>query len=165
MRAQRHHIIWLALIAIAVAGCGGKPQKVPNVTGERLDYAEATLEARGLSYEVHGGGKLGVIVSSNWWVCSQDPAAGKMAKSVGLVVARTCEETKGVPNVVGLNLHRARETLEAFGADVWVDPYYDEEDEEEPIVVERLWTVCDQSNSHVGGQWSVGLYVERWSCS
>jgi beta-lactam-binding protein with PASTA domain len=63
---------------------------VPNVTGEELDQAEATLLSETLGYKVFGGGLFGVVVAANWTVCSQSPAAGASARAVNLVVARAC---------------------------------------------------------------------------
>jgi beta-lactam-binding protein with PASTA domain len=63
---------------------------VPNVTGEELDQAEATLLSQNLGYKVFGGGVFGVLVAADWTVCSQSPAAGASADAVQLVVARAC---------------------------------------------------------------------------
>jgi hypothetical protein len=68
--------------------CGSA--SVPNVTGQELDQAEATLVANGLGYKVIGGGTFGVVIASDWTVCSQSPSAGVSASSVNLVVARSC---------------------------------------------------------------------------
>ena len=62
----------------------------PNVTGEELDQAEATLLAANLGYQTIGGGTFGVVIASDWTVCSQSPGAGTTASSVDLVVARSC---------------------------------------------------------------------------
>jgi hypothetical protein len=79
----------IGLVAL-LAGCGGSgpatPRKVPNVRGERLDYAEAKLEARGLQWEEVGGGTFGVVVRSHWYVDDQLPAPGKKATTVKLFV-------------------------------------------------------------------------------
>ena len=63
---------------------------MPNVTGTELDQAEATLLSQDIGYKVFGGGMFGVVVASNWTVCSQSPTAGDSANAVNLVVARTC---------------------------------------------------------------------------
>ena len=68
----------------------GTPAQVPNMAGEELDQAEATLLADGLGYNVIGGGLFGVVIASDWTVCSQAPASGATASSVQLVVARAC---------------------------------------------------------------------------
>ena len=61
-----------------LAGCGGtaKPKPVPDVRGQRLDLAEDRLDVRGLDYEEIGGGNLGIVIRSHWWVCDQAPAPG-----------------------------------------------------------------------------------------
>lgn len=82
----------IGLVAI-LAGCGGTPQpkRVPNVRYERLDIAEARLDARGLDWEEVGGGTFGVIVRSNWYVEEQIPKPGAKATTVKLVVER-CDD-------------------------------------------------------------------------
>ena len=82
----------IALVAV-LAGCGGssRPTRVPNVRYERLDVAEARLDARGLGWEEIGGGTFGVIVRSNWYVREQIPAPGDTATTVRLVVER-CDD-------------------------------------------------------------------------
>jgi hypothetical protein len=79
--------VLIALVAL-LAGCGKtvEPKKVPNLRGERLDFAEARLEARGLEWEEVGGGTFGVIVRSHWYVRDQIPAPGKKAAKVRLFV-------------------------------------------------------------------------------
>jgi hypothetical protein len=63
---------------------------VPALQGERLDQAEATLKEDHLGYKVFGGGVFGVVVASDWTVCTQTPAAGMTATTVDLTVARNC---------------------------------------------------------------------------
>ena len=67
------YLFALAIVcALAATGCGGNdPTVVPDVAGERLDVAVEELEDEGLAYEVIGGGAFGVVVKSNWRVCSQ----------------------------------------------------------------------------------------------
>lgn len=85
--------IALFICVAAVAGCGETPtpKRVPDVKYERLDVAEARLEARGLQWEEIGGGAFGVVVRSNWYVREQIPKAGKQATVVKLVVER-CDD-------------------------------------------------------------------------
>jgi hypothetical protein len=80
-------------LAALLAGCGGtaQPKRVPNVRGERLDVAEARLDARGLDWEEVGGGTFGVVVRSHWYVREQIPAPGRKATTVRLVVER-CDD-------------------------------------------------------------------------
>jgi hypothetical protein len=82
----------IALVML-LAGCGGtaQPKRVPNVRGERLDLAEARLDARGLGWEEVGGGTFGVVVRSHWYVREQIPAPGHKATTVRLVVER-CDD-------------------------------------------------------------------------
>jgi len=81
--------VLIGLVALLV-GCGQtvQPKKVPNLRGERLDFAEERLEARGLEWEEIGGGTFGVIVRSHWYVRDQIPAPGKKAATVRLFVER-----------------------------------------------------------------------------
>jgi hypothetical protein len=75
-------------LAMLLAGCGGTahPKR-----GERLDVAEARLDARGLGWEEVGGGTFGVVVHSHWYVREQIPAPGRKATTVRLVVER-CDD-------------------------------------------------------------------------
>jgi len=160
-------IVSLILFAtlILTAGCGhAKPRHVPDVRGERLDNAEARLETLGLSYEIRGGGKLGVIDDSNWWVCSQNPQPGRWASTVDLAVAESCQTQtpSAIPNVVGLNLHDAREALEAKNVELDDVQTYDEyygDDGDETIIVERNWDVCEQHTHNSTSRQSVELIV------
>jgi PASTA domain-containing protein len=68
----------------------GIPGSVPNVTGQNLDQAEGTLLSENLGYQTFGGGTFGVVIASDWTVCSQSPAPGTISASVNLVVARSC---------------------------------------------------------------------------
>ena len=81
------------VLAALLAGCGGtrEAKPVPSVRGERLDLAEAQLDARGIGWEEVGGGTFGVLVRSNWYVVEQIPEAGKKATAVRLVVER-CDD-------------------------------------------------------------------------
>ncbi|HEV2891940.1 MAG TPA: PASTA domain-containing protein [Frankiaceae bacterium] len=89
----------LALTA-ALTACGGdgKPAPaplppgatpMPDVEGLRLDAARSDLEKAGLDrsrVEVVGGGALGVVNESNWWVCDQEPDAGEAVGSKARVL-------------------------------------------------------------------------------
>lgn len=73
-------------------------QKVmPNVTGKRLDLAEADIQQAGLdedNIKIVGGGRLGVLNKSNWTVCSQSPAAGQpLPSEPQLTIDRSCPGT------------------------------------------------------------------------
>ena len=79
----------VTLCYLLFAGCGQtSPQRVPNVTGERLDVAEDVLDDAGLPYDVDGGI---VIIRSHWRVVRQLPPAGRRARLVHLVVEH-CED-------------------------------------------------------------------------
>jgi PASTA domain len=84
-------VIALLALSLVAAGCGpttAPPKRVPDVRSERLDLAEARLEARGLQWEEIGGGMFGVVVRSNWYVREQIPKPGTKATVVKLVVER-----------------------------------------------------------------------------
>ena len=84
----------ILLLPAVLAGCGGvaEPKRVPDVRGQRLDVAEARLDARGLQWEEIGGGVFGVLVRSNWYVDDQIPRPGKKATTVRLIVERNCDD-------------------------------------------------------------------------
>jgi PASTA domain len=78
-------------LLLVLPGCGStQPRVVPDVTGERLDVAEDTLDALGLRYETAGGGDFGIVVRSNWVVCAQSPPPDWVASRVLLTVTRSC---------------------------------------------------------------------------
>ena len=136
-------ILAVPLLALALAGCGsGTRARAPGVVGQRLDVAEDTLDAAGLRYETIGGGALGIVVRSHWTVCSQTPAPGVETGSVTLTVARSCGTAIPlvVPDVIDADLDDARTQLETAGFAVVA-----KSTDGDPILVESLWTVCDQS--------------------
>jgi hypothetical protein len=82
-----------ALALLIATACGSaRARAVPDVTGNRLDVAQDTLDASGLHYRTAGGGVFGIIVRSNWYVCEQAPPPKKVAKTVVLTVARSCPD-------------------------------------------------------------------------
>ena len=80
-----------AVLLLAGTACGPtRARAVPDVTGQRLDIAEDTLDELDLRYHTAGGGAFGIVVRSHWVVCEQDPPPGTVARSVLLTVARSC---------------------------------------------------------------------------
>lgn len=74
---------------------------MPNVTGDQLDYAKTQIEKQGIDekdIQVVGGGTFGVVIESNWIVCSQSPQASQSLENakVTLTVSRSCTGS-GVP--------------------------------------------------------------------
>lgn len=67
---------------------------MPVLVGLRLDLALSDLEVLGIAkddVELLGGGTLGVVDESNWYVCDQRPAAGEtQLVNLRLVVEREC---------------------------------------------------------------------------
>jgi beta-lactam-binding protein with PASTA domain len=156
-------ILPVVALSVVVVGCGGREAKaVPRVDGERLDVAKQTLDDADLGYEVIGGGAFGVVVESRWRVCEQHPKAGRRARSVELVVARSCPESppsRGVPDVVGFRLDAAEHELGKRGLEYYV--YSDDE-----VIIRSNWTVCDQypTPGERARNVDVELYVDRFSC-
>ena len=153
--------VLLLVVVFALAGCGGvaRPKPVPDVRGQRLDLAEDRLDARGLDWEEIGGGALGVVVRSRWWVCEQLPAPGKLGVTVKLVVERDCPTPPGqptVPNVIGKSLEDADHELDELGIAHDAETY----DGEVPLV-EHLWVVCDQDPMWGEPSSYAELYVAR----
>lgn len=153
------------LIAVAAvlltAGCGGQEADiVPAVEGQRLDLAQSELDDAGLGYEVTGGGAFGVVVTSHWRVCEQHPGPGQHARSVELVVARTCPRPAPadvVPDVTGLRLDVAEDELGERGLEYYVYPEGD-------VIVRSNWTVCSQYPEPGELAGVVELYVDHFSC-
>lgn len=159
---MRYGIVISAAVFLAIAaGCGGRETDVvPAVEGQRLDLAKAELDDAGLGYEVTGGGAFGVVITSHWRVCEQRPAPGGHAKSVELVVARSCPRpapSRAVPDVTGLRLDIAEEELAGRGLEAYVYP-------EGEVIVRSNWTVCDQYPEPGDLADEVELYVDHFSC-
>jgi hypothetical protein len=145
-----------AALLLGATACGStRPARVPDVTGKRLDVAEDTLDASGLRYRTAGGGAFGIIVRSHWYVCEQIPAPHRMAKKVTLTVARSCS----VPDVVGESLEDAEDELRDAGIEVSEHSL-----DGDPIVVDSLWTVCDQEPDAGAPAQPVELYVAQDWC-
>jgi len=155
-------LVLLLALALVLTGCGGEPspKPAPEVRGQRLDIAEERLDARGLDWEEIGGGNLGIVVRSHWYVCSQEPRPGKKATTVRLVVDRNCATFDFLlPNVEGMSLEDAEEELEQLGI-----PFEVESREEDTPRVEHLWEVCYQSPPAGQRATSLRLYVRRFDC-
>jgi beta-lactam-binding protein with PASTA domain len=110
-------IISVSAAAFVLTGCGkSDPEVVPDLRYERLDVAEERLDRLGLGYEEVGGGALGIVVRSNWRVCRQEPAPGKKATEVRLIVDRHCPPPPVrqvvLPDLVGDPLEQAEAALE-----------------------------------------------------
>ena len=70
-----------ALIAVPRLSDSGKTKSptgvtVPSLAGQPLDTAEQQLDRLGLHSNEQGGGLFGVLVPSDWNVCSTSPPAG-----------------------------------------------------------------------------------------
>jgi beta-lactam-binding protein with PASTA domain len=154
--------VLLVAVIFLFAGCGEavKQKRVPDVRGQRLDLAEDRLDAHGLGWEEIGGGTLGIVIRSHWWVCDQEPAPGRLERTVKLVVERECPNVPPqpplVPDVVGLSLEDATDELDDLGIAYDAKSY----DEDVPLV-EHLWEVCDQEPVPGARDSFVELYVAR----
>ena len=154
-------MVMRVIVAIAVllllAGCGGRPEpkKIPELRGERLDLAEDRLDALGVDWEEIGGGNLGVVIRSHWWVCDQVPKPGHRASKVRLVVERECISPPPpfIPNVIGMSLEDAEEALDEYGIGHSAETY-----EGDVPLVEHFWEVCEQ---RAEGRTFVELTVAR----
>lgn len=83
-----------AAIIVSLAGCsGGEPITMPDLVGKKLDAARTDVEQAGFDddVEVDGGGVFGIVVESNWTVCSQEPLSGEaITEAPRLTVDRSC---------------------------------------------------------------------------
>ena len=59
---------------------------MPKVVGMRMDRATRTLHKVGLRVNEECSGLFGCIVKSRWWVCEQDPRAGRKLNKYTVVV-------------------------------------------------------------------------------
>jgi hypothetical protein len=137
----------MALVGITACGGGREARVVPDVRGQRLDRAERLLADQRLDWDEQGSDGLGVLVRSNWTVCGQTPPPGKLARRVVLHVGKRCgrqspatSRAPRMPWVESSNLHDAEEQLDSAGI-----AYTVRTDDGDPVVIERLWTVCYQT--------------------
>jgi beta-lactam-binding protein with PASTA domain len=140
----------LALVPMLfLVGCGGGREQrvVPDVRGQRLDRAERVLADQKLDWNEEGSSGAAALVRSNWTVCGETPAPGKLARRVLLHVARVCgskpaPELSAAPRLPwldGTNLDDAKEQLDGAGIAYSIDT-----DDGDPVLVDGLWTVCSQ---------------------
>ena len=99
-----HAMKWLVIDSVCLTSCSFEPQSepsgasaqpsgiaVPDLSGSRLDAAQADLEGLGLRSDTVGGGLFGVIDPENWEVCATDPAGEatvKRGRTIHLLVDR-----------------------------------------------------------------------------
>jgi hypothetical protein len=80
-----------AVTAPAPAPADSASATMPDYVGQTLDVAEDELDSMGVTYHEVGGGAFGIVVKSNWEVCSTRPKSGKsidVASDVALIVQR-----------------------------------------------------------------------------
>ena len=147
-----------AASVLVLAGCGSnEPQVVPDVRHERLDVAEERLDRLGVGYEEIGGGTFGIVVRSEWQVCRQEPAPGRKASTVRLIVDRDCPPAPVtevvLPDLAGEPLEAAERALErrdvAYAVASWTGGR----------VVRAGARVCDQEPDAGRRAADVTLYV------
>ena len=150
---MRYALALVPMLFLVSCGGGREQRVVPDVRGQRLDRAERLLADQKLDWHEEGTSGVAALVRSNWMVCDQAPAPGKLARRVTLSVARHCEGTPKPTNTVptnavsvaprlpwldGSNLHDAKEQLDALGI------AYSVRTDDDYVFVDRLWTVCSQ---------------------
>ncbi len=108
-RRRRGRLIAVSLVMLCLAALGaaavvevprlsdsGKSAspggiRVPSLAGAPLDQAETRLKDLGLRYSEQGGGLFGVVVPSDWNVCTTSPPAGTTVRRgarIGLLIDR-----------------------------------------------------------------------------
>ncbi|MGW7138605.1 Stk1 family PASTA domain-containing Ser/Thr kinase [Streptomyces xanthophaeus] len=107
--------------AVALVVSKGRPVPVPNVAGQQVDQARATLEGLGLKVavapeEVNSPGAAGTVANQSVGAGTQ-AAAGD---TVTLTVSKGPRQLP-VPNVTGQDVDAARKTLEGAGFKVKVE--------------------------------------------
>lgn len=144
---MRYVLVLVPLLLLVGCGGGREQRVVPDVRGQRLDRAANALADQKLDWREDGTTGAAALVRSNWTVCSQAPAPGKLARRVLLRVARTCANKPTnpesadpkVPWLDGTNLDDAKEQLDAAGIGYSVDTH-----DGDSVIADRLWTVCAQ---------------------
>jgi beta-lactam-binding protein with PASTA domain len=145
---MRYALALVPLLFLVGCGSGREQRVVPDVRGQRLDRAERVLADQKLDWREQGTSGVEALVRSNWKVCGQAPAPGKLARTVVLRVARSCGSNPPptvtaaprLPWLDGTDLEDAKEQLDAAGI-----AYSVETDDGDPVLIDRLWTVCTQT--------------------
>ena len=145
---MRYALALVPLLFFVGCGSGREQRVVPDVRGQRLDRAERVLADQKLDWREQGTSGVEALVRSNWKVCGQAPAPGKLARRVVLRVARSCgskppptvSAAPRLPWLDGTDLEDAKEQLDAAGIAYSVDT-----DDGDPVLIDRLWTVCTQT--------------------
>jgi beta-lactam-binding protein with PASTA domain len=112
-------IVVIAIIASSGGFGHGSAHVVPDLRGQRLDLAEARVDAIGLDSDTRGGGTFGIVIRSHWRVCAQEPLPGRTARDVLLIVDRECQWD--VPDVTDQTLRQAEEAFARRGTPYVVD--------------------------------------------
>jgi beta-lactam-binding protein with PASTA domain len=144
---MRYTLALLPMFFLVGCGGGGEQRVVPDVRGQRLDRAERVLAEQKLDWREEGASGVEALVRSNWKVCSQAPAPGKLARRVILRVARRCGRRPAptvsaaprLPWLDGTNLEDAKEQLGSMGISYSIDT-----DDGDPVLIDHFWTVCSQ---------------------
>jgi len=164
---MRYALALVPMLFLVSCGGGREQRVVPDVRGQRLDRAERALADQKLDWREEGTTGVAALVRSSWQVCSQAPAPGKLARRVILRVAKSCGR-KPVPTVSlaprvpwldGTSLEDAKEQLDAMDIAYSVDT-----DDDDPVLVDRLWTVCSQTPDGGTRAWFIELRVSH-DCS
>jgi hypothetical protein len=137
---------------------GGPTAVVPNLVGQRLSAAQATLAAAGfekVSARDATGERRVVINSNNWLVRTQSPAAGTRLAKSATVTLNVSKPTDGpepgpiadgvVPAVVCKDLQTAQDTLQAAGFRDLASE--DGTGQARQQIIDRNWLVIAQSAS------------------
>jgi len=132
----------------SVAGAAASSASSPTSAASGSIAAERVLAQQKLDWREDGASGVAALVRSNWKVCGQAPAPGKLARRVILRVGKSCGGTPThavsaaprLPWLDGTNLDDAKEQLDAMGITYSVDT-----DDGDSVLVDRLWTVCTQS--------------------
>ena len=159
---MRYALALVPMLFVAACGGGSEPRVVPDVRGERLDRAERLLADQKLDWDEERDSGVSVLVRANWTVCAQTPAPGKLARRVVLRVAKRCPAAATtrkpplLPWLIGSDLHEAKEELDAICVSYSVVT-----DDGDPVLVDRLWTICDQTPGGGTRAANVELRVEH----
>jgi beta-lactam-binding protein with PASTA domain len=131
---------------------------VPDVVGMDLQMAQDTLQAAGLyaltSHDATGQDRA-QLVDRNWQVTEQSPAAGTKVDAAqtidlgaekltdGAVESESASGQISVPDVVGMDLQLAQDTMQAAG--LYALTSHDATGQDRAQLVDRNWQVTEQS--------------------
>lgn len=110
---------WVVLCLVAVSACGNAPAvAVPDVVGERAEYAQGLLTGAGWHVELTESEDAEPASEPGTVVAQSVPAGSTVTGEMLTMTLTVAPDTVEVPDVTGLSLERAESELSKLGLDM-----------------------------------------------